>query len=212
MFRLRLCRASTNLFNVRKPICTSQTHLNAKAPQDDTFRQIYKFSLIRGFAVFNRLKVYQTVATAVAIPGSVILNLTGVVGTEDVIGTCVVGIETTIFDRISNTQLHSVGISGCLMFYSMGYFTKNVVGILSVNQKESDIKVAYVDFWGKRVDELIPAGDVMTQSDLPVSVTDPVYKRLQRFSNDDTLKIITFGSAIVDEECFNRVVLGVTDT
>lgn len=58
-----------------KRFYTSQINLNKKDnSKSDNFETVFTFNFIKQLAIFSRLKVYQIVATTIAIPGCGILE------------------------------------------------------------------------------------------------------------------------------------------
>lgn len=98
-----------------------------------------------------------------------------------------------------------IGISGCVLFYSIGYFLNNFVGFVYINNEEKTVKLSYIDFWGKRKDEIVKMEDIVPMCDLTRSVTDSLYLKVKRYSMKDTLKLNLQLGHILDESSFNKV-------
>lgn len=107
------------------------------------WRPIYRLPLIRLVAAFNRLKVYQAIVTAAGTPLILALQNAGHVSGE------ALGIYAAI------------GVSG-LMTLSLGSFvTSNLIGFIYINDQEDQLKLAYVDFWGRRKESLVDIEDLL---------------------------------------------------
>lgn len=71
-----------NLINYSKP---------ASLPKSDYFVPIYNFPHVKIAGLLNRLKVYQTVATVVSVPGGIILNNAGFLNFDIIATAWIVG-------------------------------------------------------------------------------------------------------------------------
>ncbi|XP_017786894.1 PREDICTED: transmembrane protein 186 [Nicrophorus vespilloides] len=155
-------------------------------PNND-FVPVYFFPFIKTFSIVNRIKYYQSAATAGGIPLSVILNQASVITLDQTIA--------TVF----------VGISGCMVLHTFGLMTKNFVGIMYINEKSDEVKISRLDFWGKRKDDIVPISDIVPFSELPSSITDTLYTKLRFFSDTKTmLKVSLKFGKILDEKLFNK--------
>lgn len=153
----------------------------------EKYTPIYKFPYIRGVSIINRLKFYQSVVSVLSIPSSLVLCTLNLVNSDVAL--------TTI----------GIAISGCTFFYSMGYITNNVIGIMYINGNKTKLKIAYVDFWGRRKDVFIPMKDNVPSSEIPTSFTDHVYWKFKNSSIPNTLKISTRYGNVFDKEVFYKI-------
>jgi hypothetical protein len=150
------------------------------------FRTVYKFPYVRGVGLINRLKLYQTALTSVTVPGVTVLNQLGVTSSDSVLFTGI------------------IGLLGIIPLYILGYFSNRLVGIVYLNEKENLVKLAYLDFWGKRKELVVPANDIVPFSEAPASFIDPLYLTVRQFTSKYTLKLCSkYG--IVDVKGFNKV-------
>lgn len=93
---IRLCMLSTIKEKLREE---QKTDVN-------NFIPIYKFPYIRIFSVINKLKLYQTVITAAAVPSAILLTATNVVAPDAVLVTC--GIGKHIFSFFQNRFMYEI--------------------------------------------------------------------------------------------------------
>lgn len=92
-----------------------------------------------------------------------------------------------------------------MVLYTFGTLANKFIGYVYVHKTENTVKIAYIDFWGRRKDELVPIADIVPLSELAVSFTDPLYLKLKRYSTKDTLKVNLKAGIILDEKQFNKV-------
>lgn len=161
------------------PSVATTTQLTKKLTLDAGFpdwRPIYQLPMIRLIAAFNRLKIYQAALTVAGTPLAFGLVQAGQVSGE-ALGICT-----------------AIGVSG-LMTLTLGSFVaSNVIGFIYINEQEDQLKLAYVDFWGRRKETLVDIEDLLPDWELkrttrlgfyqPICLrTDKTqrYKLLQRF-------------------------------
>ncbi|XP_056638088.1 transmembrane protein 186 [Diorhabda sublineata] len=161
--------------------------VNGNQNKESHFVTVYKFPYIRPLAAVNRLKILQTVLTGVSIPCTLSLNLMNFVSFEAV------------------QVVSALGISGCVTFYGLGFVTRKFVGFIYYNEEKNLVKVAYIDFWGKRQDIVIPSADIIPREEIPRSITDMIYTKLRRYSTDEYLKYNIRFANIVDQKIFDKI-------
>ncbi|KAH8353961.1 hypothetical protein KR067_006191 [Drosophila pandora] len=155
------------------------------------WRTIYSLPSIRLVAALSKLKVYQGAITVAGLPIAFALGQTGQLTTD------VFGIYAAI------------GVSGLATLSLVSLAARNLVGFIYINEQQDLLKLAYVDFWGRRKETLVDTEDLMpnweqsTASRLkfvvPISLrSDPKqrYKLLNRFGqvSDPELFEGLFGS------------------
>ncbi|CAH1109832.1 unnamed protein product [Psylliodes chrysocephalus] len=166
----------------------STTAINkTDSQQKITYTTVYKFPYIRPFSVLNRLKFYQTVLTGIAVPTSCMLNQLNF-------------ISTGAFQVIC-----SLGLSGCLTLYGLGYLTIKFIGFIYYNEQNNLVKISYVDFWGWRKDIEISAKDVVPINELPTSATDGLFLKIRRYSTKEILKLNFQYGIIVEKELIKKI-------
>lgn len=92
-----------------------------------------------------------------------------------------------------------------MVLYSLGYLCNKFIGFIYVHKEEPNIKVAYIDFWGNRKEEIVPFEDIVPLSDLPVSYTDLLFVPFKRYSTKNVLKLNVKVGQILHKENFNKV-------
>ncbi|XP_034141922.1 transmembrane protein 186 [Drosophila guanche] len=142
------------------------------------WRTIYSLPSIRLVAAFNRLKIYQAALTAAGAPIAFALGQAGHVASD------ALGIYAAI------------GVSGLITLTLASYASTNLVGFIYINEQQDMLKLAYVDFWGRRVETLVEVDDLLPSWErgatsrlrfvLPITLRSDDkrrYKLLNRFGN-----------------------------
>ncbi|KAJ8957435.1 hypothetical protein NQ318_004915 [Aromia moschata] len=153
----------------------------------ETFTPVYKFPYIVPFSIINRLKIYQTGLTTAGIPAMVILNQLNYVASDAIYFTAI------------------LGISGCLTLYSLGFLTERFVGFIYYNEEKDIVKIAYIDFWGRRKDIEVPGEDIVPLNELPIAPMDVLFLTLRRFSTKETLRLNLRFGIILDKNKFKKM-------
>lgn len=148
-------------------------------------KPIYKFPHINALGLINRLKFYQTVVTAAIIPSTAILTHLNLCSTDDL-----------LFATVA-------GVAGLIPMYGLGHFANKFVGILYLDEEQQIVKVAYLNFWGKRKDIIMPVQDIKPFTEVKPSLTDVAYLKLCRFSDKEELKL--FVKRGILDSGFNKV-------
>jgi len=107
------------------------------------WRTVYSLPAIRIVAAFSRLKVYQAALTAAGTPIVFALGSAGQLSTD----------ALAIYG--------AVGISGLVTLTLASYAASNLVGFVYVNEQQDLVKLAYVDFWGRRQETLLDVEDLL---------------------------------------------------
>ncbi|KAH8285666.1 hypothetical protein KR054_011961, partial [Drosophila jambulina] len=118
----------------------------SSAHEDAAFsewRTIYSLPGIRLVAALSKLKVYQAVITAAGMPIAFAMGHAGQVTTD------ALGIYAAI------------GVSGLATLTIASYAATNLVGFIYVNEQQDLLKLAYVDFWGRRKEALVDPEDLL---------------------------------------------------
>ncbi|XP_034478927.1 transmembrane protein 186 [Drosophila innubila] len=158
------------------PTTTTTKKLSLDAGFTD-WRPIYQLPMIRLIAAFNRLKIYQAAVTAAGTPLAFGLVQAGQVSGE-ALGICT-----------------AIGVSGLITLTLGSVVASNVIGFIYINDQQDQLKLAYVDFWGRRKETLVDIEDLLPDWELkrktmrlgfyqPICLrTDKKqrYKLLQRF-------------------------------
>lgn len=97
------------------------------------------------------------------------------------------------------------GFIACIPLYGFSYFCKDIVGFIYVNKDGTETKIAYLNYWGKRVDIIINSNDIIPFCEQPPSFTDHLYYNLCRRSTKDKLKINVKHGEILDYGNFSKI-------
>lgn len=98
------------------------------------------------------------------------------------------------------------GIMLSLNLYGMSSLFNNAVGFLYLSEDETTLKVSFLDFWGKRIDQEFPVEDVIPFLDAPRPPTDYIYKQLVFYSTDSKkLKLYLKRGKITNKDKFDKV-------
>lgn len=65
--------------------------------------------------------------------------------------------------------------------------------------------MAYVDYWGKRVDVYIDSNDIIPFSEQPRSVLQNLYMNISRYSTKDELKVNLQFAEILNKDKFTKL-------
>uniref|UniRef100_A0A034WKV8 Transmembrane protein 186 n=1 Tax=Bactrocera dorsalis TaxID=27457 RepID=A0A034WKV8_BACDO len=161
---------------------TATTNNKSATPQWTT---IYRLPLIRLAAGFQRLKIYQGVLTALALPISFTLTEFGTISPNSV---AIVG---------------AIGVSGLVTLTLFSLLIRNVVGFIYINDELNKVKVAYVDFWGKRTDAIIDINDLDVEWAKARPTAFNLYQKIRLYSDDTkSFKLLLNYGVIVEPETF----------
>ncbi|XP_050297965.1 uncharacterized protein LOC126737220 [Anthonomus grandis grandis] len=152
------------------------------------FKTVYKFPWIKYFGLVNRLKVYQTVFTGIGVSSS---------GLSWAFGLC----DASMFYTVS-----ILGFSGCVFLYSLGMISTNFVGFIYYNDDTDMVRIAYVDYWGRRRDIEVHTSDIIHSDESPVRLINKVWFPLKRHSTSEILKLQLETGIILDKKALNRIV------
>lgn len=94
-----------------------------------------------------------------------------------------------------------------MVLYSFGYLFTNYIGYVYVKEDDKYVKLAYVDFWGKRKDTIVSTDDIIPLSDIAFSITDSLFLKVKRFSTRDVMKLNVKLGQVLDKNKFNNIFL-----
>ncbi|XP_030375311.1 transmembrane protein 186 [Scaptodrosophila lebanonensis] len=132
-----------NIATVQEP-AVIKTKTEVSTEKTTEWRTIYKLPIIRLVSAFNRLKIYQALLTAAGTPLAFALGEAGHISTH------------------AASVCASIGVTGLITLTLGSYAAKNLVGFIYINEPEDHLKLAYVDFWGRRKETLIAIDDIPT--------------------------------------------------
>lgn len=98
-----------------------------------------------------------------------------------------------------------LGLTTCASLYTVGILANRFIGFVYLNKEENCLRIAYIDFWGRRKDIEVPLNDIVPFSEVPVSITDLFYFKFCRFSNNEILKINFKYGIVLDRDKFKKL-------
>lgn len=90
-----------------------------------------------------------------------------------------------------------------IFFHGIGFFGNNVVGFVYAKKNSDELKISYVNYWGKRVDVDTSFSDV-TCIESKSFIRSPLFNILQLKSLNKSLKLCAEGN-IVDDNKYNKL-------
>ncbi|KAG5669425.1 hypothetical protein PVAND_017312 [Polypedilum vanderplanki] len=162
---------------------SKQEEKNSKLEELKTnWTAIYKFPKIRSVHVLSKLKNYQLATTVCAIPVSFI----------------------TFPDQCLLVLYSAFALSCSLSFGS--FLLKDSIGFIYAHNTEKNlVRIAYLNFWGTRKDEIFEISDIVPFSELPKNFTDRFYTTLKFNNNHKDLKLLSKNYEILDPEKFTEI-------
>jgi len=150
------------------------------------FTRFYRFPHIRWVRGLARLKIYQTAATVVMLPPMCYGYANGMVSLPSV------------------QAAFAVATFAGVMLYGISGYTRNFIGMLSLNKTEDMVQISHLTFWGKRRDIYAPVEDVVPLADMSENPKD-IYVKLCRYSTTDVLYFTLRAGGIEDMSKFVKV-------
>ncbi|KAF5282473.1 hypothetical protein FQR65_LT14281 [Abscondita terminalis] len=173
--------------NVRVHLFRTIPRLYKQSRHLNDFTPVYQFPFIRGVGLINRLKVYQTAVSILAVPTTAALWEANIVTSDVFVATL------------------GASISGCMLFYSLGIFPNKLIGNVYINKDRKKVKIAYLNFWGKRKDVILDINDITPYTQTSPILSENLYKKYLTESNNDILKINIKYGKFIDKEMFNKI-------
>lgn len=205
MISMKLASRSTpSLFRLPLPFnkfigvqrSTASTSPPAKQNTEPAWQPIFKFKHINFLVSLNKLKMYQIIGTAIAVPLSFTIN------EADSIASGFEGLPVVV---------STIGITGLVTLSLASYALKGAVGFIYTSSTDPElVKFSYMDFWGVRRNVEMKIEDVVPFSEIPRSFFDRFYttlrfhRRFGRFGQTK-LKLIHKLGGIFDHTEFMRV-------
>ena len=150
------------------------------------FTRFYRFPHIRWVRGLARLKIYQTAATVVMLPPM-----------------CY-GYAIDVVSLPSVQAAFAVATFAGVMLYGISGYTRNFIGMLSLNKAEDMVRISHLTFWGKRRDLYAPVEDIVPLADISENPKD-IYVKLCRYSTKDVLYFTLRAGGIEDMSKFVKV-------
>lgn len=184
----RISLTFNSFTGINRTLATSSQPAQKNKTETSDWVSIYKFRYIQSFSSANKLKVYQIGLTAILVPASFIISE-----------------ATEGFEHLPVVS-SILGISGLITLTAMSFAFRNTVGFIYTSKKDPAlVKFAYMDFWGRRKDEIMEIGDVKPFTELPKSPIDNYCTSLQFYSGRDKLKLMYKFGGVSNTEEFSRV-------
>lgn len=154
-----------------------------QSDSNDNFIKIYRNRAMFAGAIINSLKWYQTLMTVCSVPTSLVLLLSGTIT------------DKTAFAIVFCSLWFSI------ILYAQGFVFHRTIGIIYLSKDYKTVKIAYLDFWGKKEEEEYPVEHIEHLSDLPETVTSRLYKTVDFDTEKYRLYVHYFGQ-ILDKDRF----------
>ncbi|XP_041978487.1 transmembrane protein 186 [Aricia agestis] len=151
-----ICFTKMSLF---KRITNLRYYSNASkiTSNEVNFENVFSFPFVRYFALFNKLKVLHFYGSCAAIP------------------TCGLMEIASVFPANTFLSASYIGVTGGVVLSLFSAPFRNIIGHIYISEDNKFIKISSVDFFGKRVDEIIPTDDWIPIMDLKPRKLDPIY-------------------------------------
>ena len=159
-------------------------------PDSTDWIRVYRFPFIVGLRGFSRFKIWQTVGAIGITPFVISAHQAGQLSQEFAVGSIVGSFLATA------------------TLYAVSYFSRNLVGIVSVNPKDETLRIGRLTFWGRRVNDIFPKSDIVPICDIGENPTD-IWLRVYRYSKgskDPYFLVLRFGG--VDQPDLFRSIFG----
>lgn len=146
----------------------------------ENYEPIYRFPKIGGLAAICNLKIYQGAATAIGIP---IVYFT---------------LPDIVF------EFTYVGVSMLAVLSITSLIFKNSIGSVYVNKNNSeDVRIAYIDFWGRRQDSTFKINEIIPLSETPKGLS--LFTKVKFTNNHADLKFINKNVLVLDNNKFSSI-------
>ncbi|XP_023299692.2 transmembrane protein 186 [Lucilia cuprina] len=157
---------------------------NTPAFQDE-WRIIYRLPLIRLASAFNRVKIPYGILNGLTIPAAFALE------------------QASQLPPTTAMLISAVGLTSWCTLAISSLFVRNLIGIIYVNDSNDKMKLAYVDYWGKRHDVCFNVDDVIPESEKSRPAKFDFYQSLRLYSDDKVnYKLLQRFGSIEDPETF----------
>jgi hypothetical protein len=148
----------------------------------ENWMPIYAFPKIRGVAAITKLKNYQLAATLGGFP-VVCYSFTE---------------HLFLYSYLAGTIAFSLCVASNLL--------KNSIGFIYVNNTNKDlVRIAYLNFWGKRCDTEFKVDEIVPFDELPKRYTDRFYTTLEFKKKHEELKLLNKECDVLQYEEYQRI-------
>ncbi|XP_041362920.1 uncharacterized protein LOC121378701 [Gigantopelta aegis] len=145
------------------------------------YEPCYIFKYIVHTRVLSRLKIYQTMATVMALPPTAVLHSLGKLSTVDMYA------------------MFGISSVACVMLYVMSWYFRRIVGMISICKENKMVRLSHLTFWGKRKDLYISPEDIIPLLDMSES-SKKVYVLVKTYSSDETFILFLRFHRIFDRD------------
>ncbi|CAK8684553.1 unnamed protein product [Clavelina lepadiformis] len=176
---------SSHHFNRNVRAAASQKS-NPSQTSDKRFKLLYRLPQMSLVYSLSRMKIYQTAFFGFTTPLAYYNSLTA--GSSLFAAHCLLGVAT---------------IATCSLF-CFSHYTKRMIGLMWVDDDVTNIKIAYLTFWARRKDIVVPVKSVKPLNELMGSNKKLLVKIFMNDSNDFYFISLRFGN-ISDVKTFQRI-------
>lgn len=171
------------------PFSVSCSTSNKTLQQNDPekWSEIYRLPIIRLVSAFNKLKIYQTFLTLAGTPAAIALEQAGQV------------------DPDFGFAFGTLGLTGVITLSLCSLPFQKLIGFIYVNQGNDKIKLAYVDFWGRRQHQILNIEDILTPWEIPEKRFNLYLPVTNREDASQSYKLIQQFGVIQDVEKYSRI-------
>ncbi|TMW53634.1 hypothetical protein DOY81_001271, partial [Sarcophaga bullata] len=187
LFRLPLSKMpATQYFNTKLQMATNSPASHVNNNYNDDWRIIYRLDLIRLASAFNRVKIPYGFLNGITVPGAFALE------------------QASHLPPSTSLLIAIVGLSSWCTLAICSFFVRNLVGIIYINDTGDKLKLAYVDYWGKRQDACIDLNDLIPESEKAKPSKFDFYQTLCLYSdNKIKYKLLQRFGSIEDHRRFH---------
>ncbi|XP_038077622.1 transmembrane protein 186-like [Patiria miniata] len=150
------------------------------------YTTVYCFPGMRYLRVISRFKLAQTFFTMGIAPPMWYLHTVGLI---------------TEYQLLYSL---SVATFALVMLYSMSFFLRRIIGFIYLHRNRDSIKIAHMNFWGRRRDQTIPLFDVIPIGETGER-TSEILIRLRRYSTKEKLYFSLKYGMITHQENFCEI-------
>ena len=184
---LNCCKNRSVSTSIRRHSITSKDDSSMPITDHGDFKTIYKLNHMRYIAVFSRMKVKQT---ALMLAGCGAMWYSVLNGSQQ---SFLVTTSVTI----------GAGLAVIVLFL-ISHFSRRLIGIAWLDKSNTKLKIAYLDFWGKRIDKIIPIEHVTQLGDIKQNSRNLLLK--MRVRNEPEYYFYSLRGCIVhDKKLFSSV-------
>ncbi|XP_008544189.1 transmembrane protein 186 [Microplitis demolitor] len=149
------------------------------------YQVLYNFENIKNVSLVNRLKYRMSILSCIVIPSSMLLEVTNLMPLSMSEAFTFLTVAVTIF------------------FHGIGLFCNNVIGYIYSKPKSNDLKISYVNYWGKRID-INANAKTITCTESSNMFFRPLFNSVKTETTKFPLKLYVKGK-VMDEKHFDNI-------